>query len=151
MMIVKDMDVIADAKLVLARVERAQEPKKQRIIGFDLYYELILSNGYLPGNTATFPNRVKTAELYEDMLERVPDLRFTALRALGIYFAQDRFAELGVAPWRHMTGNGWAFSRLVTLRRDWELRQGGWQWPNGLMDWVRNPTSCADLATRSRL
>ena len=139
MEVVKDMSLIADAKLVLAQVAIAQERKKQRLIGFDAYYVLLLEDGFLPGNTATFPNRALTRELHVDMRERVPDLRFTAQERVGRYFGQEHFQELGIALWRHMTGNGWQFPRLGVLRRDWELHQGGWNWPNQLPDWVQNP------------
>jgi hypothetical protein len=133
------MNLIADAKLVLAQVAIAQERKKQRLIGFDAYYVLLLEDGFLPGNTAIFPNRALTRELLIDMRERVPDLRFTARERVGRYFGQEHFQELGIALWRHMTGNGWQFPRLAVLRRDWELHQGGWNWPNRLPDWVQNP------------
>jgi hypothetical protein len=141
--VVKDMGIIEDAKLILAQAEK-QEPKKQHIVGFDIYYVLLLENGFLPSSVATFPNRVLTRALHADMLERVPDLRFTACRSVGVYFGQKRFRDLGIAPWRHMTGNGWAFPRLSVLRQDWERRQNGWQWPNQLQDWVREPMKPAE-------
>ena len=133
------MSLIADAELVLAQVAIAQQRKKQRVIGFDAYYVLLLERAYLPGDTSKFPNRVLSRELLRDMIEQVPNLRFSALERVGHYFGQAHFEGLGIAQWRHMTGNGWQFPRLVVLRRDWELRQGGWNWPNQLPDWVRNP------------
>jgi hypothetical protein len=137
-MLVKDMDVIADAKLVLARIERVQEPKRQRLAGLDIYYATLLERAYLPGPPEIFPNRCLTQALHADLVE-IPDLRFTTLRAVGIYFGQKRFRDLGTVPWRTAWGNGWAFARLVTLRQAWELRQGGWQWPREQADWVWNP------------
>ena len=136
--VVKDMSIITDAKLVLAQAERTQDPKAQRVLGLDAYYLLLITNGCLPGSTATFPNRALTRELHTDMVTRVPDLAFTALRSLGIFFGQQRFRNLGIRPWRHMTGNGWTFPRLITLRQNWELDQAGWRWPNGHQNWVWN-------------
>src|SRR6516225_791001 len=111
MEVVKGMSLIADAELVLAQVAKAQEHKKQRVNGFDTYYVMLLEDGFLPGNTATFPNRALTRALHVDMRERVPDLRFTAHETLGRYFGQ--LQERGIAQWRHMTGNGWQFPRLT--------------------------------------
>jgi hypothetical protein len=139
MEIVKVMSTITEAELVLAQVTIARERAKPRVIGFDLYYQLLLERAHLPGNTSKFPNRVLTRELLADMIEQVADLRFSALERVGHYFGQAHFQELGVAPWRHMTGNGWQFPRLSVLRQAWELQHGGWQWPNALTDWIWNP------------
>ena len=139
MEVVKAMTIVTDAKLVLAQVAIAQERKKPRVIGFDVYYMMLLERAYLPGNTSKFPNRALSRELLRDMIEQVPDLRFSALERVGHYFGQAHFEDLGIAPWRHMTGNGWQFPRLVVLRQDWELRQGGWNWPNQLPDWTMKP------------
>jgi hypothetical protein len=135
MEVVEVMSVIHDAKLVLARIEKTHNPKKQRLIGLDAYYVTLLERGHLPGSTP-FPNRCLTKELLADMAVQVPDLQFTACRSLGVYFG--KFRELGTVPWRTPAANGWQFGRLLTLREDWELRQGGWQWPNELQDWVWN-------------
>jgi hypothetical protein len=132
-------DLITDAETVLAQVAKARKHKKHRIIGFDIYYRLLLEDGFLPGNTALFPNRALTRELHLDMQTRIPDLRFTAQNKVGVYFGQEHFQELGITLWRHETGNGWAFPRLVNLRRDWERRYDGWEWPNELADWIWNP------------
>jgi hypothetical protein len=127
---------LADAKLVLARIERAPESQKQRLTGLDIYYATLLERAYLPGVPEIFPNRCLTQALHTDLVE-IPDLRFTTLRSVGVYFAQ--FRDLGTTPWRTAWGNGWAFGRLITLRRAWELQQGGnWQWPNEREDWVWN-------------
>jgi hypothetical protein len=138
MEIMKIMSTISDAELILARARAVHDRKKPRIIGFDVYYVLLLADGFLPG-TAIFPNRSLTRELHADMVERVPDLRFTTPKKLGRYFGQEHYRELGITLWRHETGNGWAFPRLVTLRRAWQLRMGSWNWPNGLTDWTWNP------------
>jgi hypothetical protein len=137
MEVVNDMSLIADAKLVLAQAS-AQKRIKPQVIGFDLYYVALLERAYLPGRTSKFPNRVLTRELLTDMIEQIPSLRFSAVERIGHYFGQAHFQELGIAPWRHMTGNGWQFPRLTVLRQAWELQMGGWQWPNELQDWVWN-------------
>jgi hypothetical protein len=139
---VKDMSVLADAEAVLARVARAQDGKKPRVTGLDGYYQLLLEDGYLPGNVASFPNRALIRELYADMVERVVDLRFVPLRALGVYLGRKR--EVGIAMLHTAIGNAWVFPRLCVLRRDWELRQGGWRWPSVGEDWVFNPRRYVD-------
>jgi hypothetical protein len=117
-----------------------QREKKQGVTGFDAFYQILLEDGYLPGETATAPNRVLTRELYADMQTRVPDLRFTAQNQIGVYFGQERFEKLGVKPWRTSEGNGLQFPlSLVDLRQEWERRQGGWKWPNDLTEWTLNP------------
>ena len=132
------MSIITDAELALAQVERAQNHERQRVTGFDAYYLQLITNGFLPGITGIFPNRALTRELHADMAEKIPDLRFTTLRSVGIYFAQKRFRDLGTVRWRTAWGYGWAFPRLITLRQAWELQIGGWNWPNELQDWVWN-------------
>jgi hypothetical protein len=132
------MDVIHDAKLILARVERPSEAKKQRLVGLDTYYAMLLERGHLPSDAGIFPNRCATHALHAELIE-LADLRFTTLRSVGIYFSQRRFRELGVVPWRTAWANGWAFPRLCLLRRDWELRHGGWRWPTELVDWAWSP------------
>jgi hypothetical protein len=129
-------DLIRDAEQVLRQAIAPLQPqKRQRLVGFDIYFELILSDGHLPGCTAGFPNRALTIELYRDMQARCPDLRFVALNKLGEYFAQTRFKQLGITLWRHVKGNGYAFARLITLREDWERRHNV-SWPNSLEDWT---------------
>ena len=100
--------------------------------GFDAFYQLLLEDGFLPGETAPFPNKVLTRELYRDMQDRVPELRFVAQNQVGTYFGQAHFKQLGRKPWRTCEGNGWEFPPLVDLRREWEQRQGAWEWPNDL-------------------
>jgi hypothetical protein len=144
MEIMKRMSIITDAELALAQVERAQNHERQRVTGFDAYYLQLITNGFLPGSTGIFPNRALTRELHADMAEKIPDLRFTTLRSVGIYLGQKHFRQLGTVPWRHEVGNGWAFGRLITLRQAWELQQGGWNWPNSLTDWTWNPVKPAE-------
>jgi hypothetical protein len=131
------MSVIHDAKVALARIERAPEPKKQRLVGCDIYYVSLLERAHLPGTAGIFPNRCLTRDLHSELIE-IPELRFTTLRSVGIYFAQKQFRDLGTARWRTAWGYGWALGRLITLRQDWELRHGGWQWPNEHQDWIWN-------------
>jgi hypothetical protein len=129
-------DLITDAETVLAQVAKARKPKKHRILGFDAYYQLLLEDVFLPGNTRIFPNRALTRELLADMIERIPDLRFTTRKKVGLYFGQEHFQDLGISLWHTAIGNGWQFPRLVVLRQDWQQRQGGWQWTNDLTDWI---------------
>jgi hypothetical protein len=136
MEVVEVMSIIMDAKLVLARIERAHEPKKQCLIGLDAYYVTLLERARLPGSTLT-PNRCLTKELLADMAVQTPDLQFTACRSVGVYFG--KFRELGTVPWRTPGANGWQFGRLITLRQAWELQMGGWNWPNANQDWTWNP------------
>jgi hypothetical protein len=129
-------DLITDAETVLAQVAKARKHRKHRIIGFDAYYRLLLEDGFLPSNTGIFPNRALTRELLADMVQRIPDLRFTTCKKVGLYFAQEHFQDLGITLWHTAIGNGWQFPRLAVLRQDWQQRQGGWQWPNDLTDWI---------------
>ena len=115
-----------------------QREKKQGVIGFDAFYQVMLEDGFLPGDTAQQPNRVLTRELYEEAKDRVPDLRFVAENQVGVYFSQERLEKLGIKRWRTSEGNGWEFPRLAILREDWARRHAGWPWPNDLTDWVRS-------------
>jgi len=117
-----------------------QREKRQGVTGFDAFYQLLLEDGFLPGETASFPNKVLTRELYRDMQDRVPELRFVAQNQVGTYFGQDHFKQLGLKPWRTGGGNGWEFPSLVDLRHEWEQRQGAWEWPNDLSQWTFNPS-----------
>src|SRR6516165_186451 len=135
---VKDLHLL-DAEAVLARVARAQGSRKVRVDGLDAYYLALITDGFLPGIVSRFPNRALSREMYADMVERVVDLRFVPLRALGVYFGTKR--EIGIAILHTAIGNSWVFPRLCHLRRDWELRQGGWRWPNDLTDWIWSPKS----------
>jgi hypothetical protein len=137
MIVVMGMGVIHDAELILARVERPPDAKKQRLIGLDAYYITLLERAYLPDPAEIFPNRCLTRTLHRELTE-IPGLRFTTLRSVGIYFAQKRFRDLGTVRWRTAWGYGWAFGRLANLREAWEIEMRGWHWPNQHQDWVWN-------------
>jgi hypothetical protein len=116
-----------------------QDEKKYGVAGFDAFYQSILEDGFLPGETSPAPNRALTMELYKEAQARVPDLKFVALNQVGTYFGGAENVKLGFKPWKTNHGNGWEFPRLGELRRDWERRQGGWQWPNDLNEWTFDP------------
>jgi hypothetical protein len=143
-------DTLRLAESVLEEATRAEQSrikkhrllqKRQPVTGFDLYYERLLRDGFLPsGPTAMFPNRILTRELCADMQQRIPDLCFSTRIRLGMYFGQEYFRELGVSLWRTTHGNGLAFSRLVKLRQAWEERFGPQEWSNpDQEDWCWNP------------
>jgi hypothetical protein len=128
-------DLIGEAERVLRRaIEPLQPQRRQRLVGFDAYFQMLLVDGHLPGETSVFPNRALTIELFRDMQARCRGLRFVAANKLGAYFARARFVTL----WRHVKGNGWSFGPLIDLREDWGRRYEV-SWPDSREDWTWSP------------
>jgi hypothetical protein len=120
-----------DIPETLLKNSALQEQQGLTLPPLEQWYVMLLHNGRLPGGLAKRPCIALTTSLFDDVLDRVPRLRWELTEVkLRDFLVDEKRIGIVCKKYRSAAANGWIFPPLDECRAAWERIYGPHRWDN---------------------